>query len=315
MNSYTITLREADDIEEFYLSTTGMKPDFLQLSRGPVDLMHHVDELGGVTLVWTRAHGRTRWRDEMTGGALQLGFAIESAGPIIARGNTVTDCDVQVWVAGKEMDYIMNGPLRSLEIGVDSRLVETLGWRVGGEPLRKVPAIHLQRLLRTCDQAARAVRGTTLSAAQPGETRASGLWRDAVLDAMEPVLTPWLVDPDCGSRPAASNTSQFDLIKRADDFFDALECDSSFQVDSLAQSLGVSRRTLFHAYRKLLGMGPRRYLEVKRLHVLRSRLRSAPADATVTSIATDLGFTNLGRLAALYRDQFGENPSHTITPS
>lgn len=86
-----------------------------------------------------------------------------------------------------------------------------------------------------------------------------------------------------------------------------------FYVDFLASSLGVSRRSIFHAYRKLLGMGPKHYFEIQRLQVLRIRLKNASnSSATVTSIAADLGFNDMGRLAARYRRFYGENPSDTL---
>ena len=74
MNPYTIKLRDADEIEEFYHNTTGMKPGFLQLSAGAIGLQHTVVELGGVTLIWTQAQGRTRWRDDLVEGALKQSY-------------------------------------------------------------------------------------------------------------------------------------------------------------------------------------------------------------------------------------------------
>ena len=77
--------------------------------------------------------------------------------------------------------------------------------------------------------------------------------------------------------------------------------------------MGVSRRVIFDAYRKLLGIGPRRYFELKRLYQLRCHLKdSYETDTTVANLATDLGFGDLGRLASLYRIQFGENPSQSL---
>ena len=71
--------------------------------------------------------------------------------------------------------------------------------------------------------------------------------------------------------------------------------------------------TVFHAYRTALGLGPRRYFELKRLNALRARLRTAdPAIASVTALANELGFGDVGRMAGRYRALFGEAPSHTL---
>jgi transcriptional regulator GlxA family with amidase domain len=110
-----------------------------------------------------------------------------------------------------------------------------------------------------------------------------------------------------------SNLRPADYAGRTEEFFESLSDDSPFEVSRLTEVLDTLQRTVFHANRKLILVGPRRYFSLKRLRALRSRLKkSSPGDTKVEDIATDLGFANLGRLPALYRDLFGENPSHTL---
>jgi len=45
---------------------------------------------------------------------------------------------------------------------------------------------------------------------------------------------------------------------------------------------------------------------------VRQALLHADSEASVTSIASDAGFTHLGRFAILYRSRFGESPSETL---
>ena len=59
-------------------------------------------------------------------------------------------------------------------------------------------------------------------------------------------------------------------------------------------------------------MGPKRFLLLRRMHLARRALREAPADATVTDIATEFGFWELGRFAVEYKALFGEAPSETL---
>ena len=47
MNTYTVALKDADEIEEFLLGATGMKPDYLQLSKGLGGLQYRVVEFAG----------------------------------------------------------------------------------------------------------------------------------------------------------------------------------------------------------------------------------------------------------------------------
>ncbi len=59
--------------------------------------------------------------------------------------------------------------------------------------------------------------------------------------------------------------------------------------------------------------GPHRYLVLRRMHLTRRRLALSSADTTtVTQIAMDYGFYELGRFAVYYRRLFGESPSTTL---
>jgi AraC family ethanolamine operon transcriptional activator len=60
-------------------------------------------------------------------------------------------------------------------------------------------------------------------------------------------------------------------------------------------------------------MSPKQYLLTVRLHGVRRALSDAGFRATtVTDVATDHGFFELGRFAASYREAFGEAPSETL---
>ena len=60
-------------------------------------------------------------------------------------------------------------------------------------------------------------------------------------------------------------------------------------------------------------MGPIRYLTLRRMNLVRRALQRADAStATVTQLATDHGFWELGRFSVNYRQLFGESPSETL---
>jgi AraC-like DNA-binding protein len=84
-------------------------------------------------------------------------------------------------------------------------------------------------------------------------------------------------------------------------------------IPEICKKIGVSDRTLRMCCQEQLGMGPKRYLLLRRLHLAQRALREAIPDATtVTEIATRYGFWELGRFAVEYRTLFGESPSVTL---
>jgi AraC-like DNA-binding protein len=295
-----IKLADAEDIEAFYLQTTGMKPGFLQLSSGPAGMQMHVVDLEGVSLIWAKVQGSTRWYDQFNGDGMHLGFALDSAGPVYVRGQELTGNEAQVWIPGQNIEYIMHGPVKTLEIGVSQELMNELGWAPCGEPLRQVGNAELKSLTQLCRHASNATDESVIER------------RDWVLEKLDSLLHSW-TEASENRDIHFSGRIHHQLLRDSEHYFLSLEADEQFNVDRMADRLGIPRRTLFHAYRRLLGIGPRRYLELIRLQRLRRRLINAsPGETTVTLEAQREGFFHAGRLPRTYREQFGESPADTL---
>lgn len=100
-------------------------------------------------------------------------------------------------------------------------------------------------------------------------------------------------------------------VKAAEEYMRA-HPEQALTVESLAQEVGVSGRTLFEGFRKFLGVSPMRYLRDLRMDCARRDLLDPAKPRSVTAIATHWGFYQLGRFACEYRRRFDEQPHETM---
>lgn len=101
-------------------------------------------------------------------------------------------------------------------------------------------------------------------------------------------------------------------VRRVEDYLEA-HPDAVPSIPTLCAVAGVSERTLEYAFQEYFGSTPVRYLRLRRLTRVRTRLQNADSARTrVTDVATACGFFELGRFAAEYRKLFGELPSETL---
>jgi AraC-like DNA-binding protein len=89
--------------------------------------------------------------------------------------------------------------------------------------------------------------------------------------------------------------------------------DYPLYIAEICAAIGVSERMLRLSCQEHLGMGPVRYLWLRRMHLAHHALvRHTTSTATVAGIATEYGFWELGRFSVQYRALFGEAPSASL---
>ncbi len=137
-------------------------------------------------------------------------------------------------------------------------------------------------------------------------TEAARGMEHALVDAMVGCLSP-----QARSKVLSAHRRHETIMRR---FHSAISehSDEPVYIAELCALVGVPERTLRMCCYESLGMGPKRYLVLRRMNLARRALRNAAATATVTSIAADFGFWNFGRFAAEYKALFGELPSATL---
>jgi len=110
------------------------------------------------------------------------------------------------------------------------------------------------------------------------------------------------------SRP---NQTRRDVVARAEQILRARG--EPLPIARLSLLVGVSERGLRNAFNAVRGMSPKQCVIHDRLHGVRRKLSDPRAmPATVTDVATEYGFFELGRFAGRYKAVFGETPSATL---
>ena len=84
------------------------------------------------------------------------------------------------------------------------------------------------------------------------------------------------------------------------------------RLEGLAAVAGVRPRTLETHFKLYLGTTPLGWVRRTRLALARQQLLRADGSTSVTEVALASGFSQLGRFALQYREQYGELPSHTL---
>jgi AraC-like DNA-binding protein len=160
------------------------------------------------------------------------------------------------------------------------------------------------RLLRLHKAADSLAQKAPQSLAHPETARAL---ENALVHVMIACLTEQAPAPDTfGSRCHATVMQRFERVL-------AEKPKQPLYLAEICAATGVSERTLRICCHEHLGMGPMRFLWLRRMHLARRALQMAdPKTTSVTAVAGDHGFWELGRFSIAYRSLFGESPSATL---
>jgi AraC-like DNA-binding protein len=115
-----------------------------------------------------------------------------------------------------------------------------------------------------------------------------------------------------GVKPTTGGRRHDAIVAQFEEFLTA-NPDRPLYLTEICAAIGVAERTLRASCEEHLGMGPIRFLTLRRMHLVhRALLRTDPSRSTVTRVVTNHGFWELGRFSVGYRALFGESPSETL---
>lgn len=107
--------------------------------------------------------------------------------------------------------------------------------------------------------------------------------------------------------PRRGHRAEKSVLELIDSFYSNPEI--LLTTTDMCSALGLSRRSLFHNFKRYTGYTPHQVFKHIRLQAVKQELSRQTGN--VTEIATKYNFFHLGEFSALYKNTFGEPPSRT----
>ena len=241
-----------------------------------------------------------------------LFLADDDQAPLAANGREVSPGEILFYRPAATKQCWTSGSNRLASMSLTHEDLAAAGKAIAGRELRAPLASYLTRP----DPAKMAhLRALHTAAGELARTSPAVLATPGVAQALEQKLVHAMVT--CLSSDETAERKSCDwqhsrVIARFERFLESRQYQPVYLAEMCA-AIGASERTLRTCCQEHFGMGPVRYLWLRRMHLTRRALLRADAGvATVTTIATEYGFWELGRFSIEYRALFGESPSATL---
>jgi AraC-like DNA-binding protein len=306
-----------ENIEDLCYVLDGLETSSVPLGRHPPAGTLLRASLGDVLLSIGQWSGDIRARGSVRTNRISLGIKLDSESTHFSfrSGKEVLPGDVYALAQGDQVDYRVTGRISYAFVSLSPDLLLSQGgedalrgetafwerrrWFCAPQPMRVLIANSVQRMVQ--------------QVSQPDWTVPGQLVRRLQSDLVEPFLWGFMFDErDLSERHTLPSAA---IVRKVEDWVDG-QSPQTLQIADICLALHLSRRTLQRAFTETLGVGPARYLTLKRLTAVRKALRqSDQAPTTVTDAALRYGFWELGRFARDYKRTFGESPSETLAKS
>jgi AraC-like DNA-binding protein len=230
----------------------------------------------------------------------------------VINGQEYTSADI-IFYGRRTCDHLRSlGPCSNMNMSLTEDDLASTAEAITGREIAAPPATTI---IRPAPAALEKLRSLHAAATRLAKTTPELLALPAISRAIEHELIRAMIVCMAGGDVAevkACSWQRSQTMRRFEEFLAARQHEPVYAAEICA-AIGVSERALRASCHERLGMGPVRYLWLRRMHLARQTLlRVEASTSTVTAIATTCGFWELGRFSVEYRALFGEQPSVTL---
>jgi len=298
---------QTDDIDELGEMFGDLDIELMQMRPGALGFSADLIALPGITITQFAAGQRMLAKERHTGANRAMVYILDAEEDCQWQGHSMRPADLLIYGRNQEQDYVVGKGYHSLVLGVDEDLAEDIGWSSEQNGVHAVPFGVLRQWHLACETIVKAAEHAGEELTDFERLR----MRDMLLRNLPSVLLKARDLKETFSLDA-NGLGAFHTVRRAEAY--VMNCGQChLSAGELAKTLNMSKRTLFRSFQKWLGMGPAEYFTLLRLHYFRRSLFDhAHQRPSIARLAADAGFKHFGRLAKLYREQFGELPRDTV---
>lgn len=235
---------------------------------------------------------------------LSVGIFLQGLGSWRVQGKALRNGDLVMYAPGSDMCISLPPQAQWIGVQIPMARLQALGF----EMPQGLSALHLPGQLLP-ESAARLAELSCVLGPDRLQVPDSAAMEQAHEQLVQVI---WCELARRWHRPSARNVAQLQTRERLVASVQNWCEDHSaapLRIDALCQDMGVPVWELERAFQHTYGLAPQRLITLQRLAKVRRALLTQ--NASVTDIAMGHGFWHLGRFSVLYKNYFGESPSHT----
>ncbi len=299
-----------DDIEDLYsqIGGEGWEFEHLQLTAGELGFSLVSVDLPDIAIHWYQYAAAIHALECHRNDAVFLTFALSAGGTPNWFGRPCDKNHALLFHPDSEQDYVLPGNVRSLGLLINRRLLRSMGWDLKEAPLMAVDPRAMAPVIVRCKEATRAARRGAVT-----DQQHAMVLQERIALALSELLQPWLSANGSERKGGITTTRTHHVVSSARNAIAEWGSHERLSINSLAERVRVSPRTLYRSFQDNFGMGPYEYHVLMKLRAFRKALRqSRPRFGLITSLAYSEGFQHMGHFSSTYRAHYDESPSETL---